>query len=207
MATVGARNTEFMQMVEELAAQVQDFDGAIEVHVYWDNFERPLGHVRQSLLEAASSDYVNFVDDDDKVPPYYCDKVMACLDGVVDYVGWRMQLYVDGVAQKPTFHSLRYDRWWEDDKGYYRNVSHLNPIKRTLANLGRFDRQVPEDVDWAHQVAPFVLTEAYIPEVMYNYFYSPKASLWSKTKKPRGDFVRPTLPAHFYYHPMSNPGV
>lgn len=204
VVTVAERGPQFARLVDILAPQVAALDGGVDVLVHWDHRESTLGQARQRLLDAAKGDYLNFIDDDDVVPAYYCDRVYPLLDGV-DYIGWRQQLYVDGVPAKPTFHSLRYDRWWDDADGYYRHVSHLNPTRTDLARLGRFDRSVPEDVDWAHQVAPHLRTEHFIEDVMYEYHYSPGGSLWRQRRRnskgrasPRRQ-QRPALPEHFAY--------
>lgn len=214
VATVGVRNAHLAHLLASLAPQVDAHHGQVEVVVYWDNFETTLGHVRQHLLDGAHGRYVSFVDDDDEIPDYHVAKVMAALATGVDYVGWRMQLYEDGVPAKPTFHSLRYDRWSEDRHGYYRHVSHLNPIRATLARLGRFDRTTPpEDVDWSHQVHAALaarpnVREAFIDDVMYVYRWSRATSLWDKPHAPGGAFVRPVLPSpHMRFHPLSSPGA
>ena len=183
VATVSVRNSEFTKLMYGLLPKTEEYGGDIKVLAYWDNFEVPLGTIRLRLVEAAESEYVCFVDDDDELPDYYCDEIHPLLDGV-DYIGWRMQLYHDGEKMKPTFHSLEYKDWYEDDRGWYRNVSHLNPIRRELALKGSFELSVPEDVDWAKQVAPHVNTQHYIDKPMYYYIHSTEGSLWDKRKRP-----------------------
>lgn len=202
VATVGVRHNQFGKLVGALYPQVKKYNGDVEVIVYRDNFDTSLGQVRQALLEYSDAEYINYVDDDDTIPDYYCDKIYPLLDGV-DYIGFRLQLDINGMLQKPTYHSIKMRQWWEDEKGYYRHTSHLNPMLREVALKGRFDKSIPEDVDWAHQVAPHVRTEHYIPDIMYYYHYSSTQSLWNKKDKPRGRFPKPELPPHFRYHPWS----
>lgn len=129
---------------------------------------------RQWCLDNAAGEYICFVDDDDLVPPYYVESIYPLLDGV-DYIGFQLQLYINGLSMKPTYHSLRYDKWSEDDQGYYRNVSHLNPIRTEIARQGRYEGGYSEDSRWAKQVHP--KTEHYIDKVMYEYHFSPATSL------------------------------
>lgn len=198
IATVGIRNDMFTKLVtERLLPQVANYNGKVSVLAYWDNFEASLGHIRQDLIENANSDYICFLDDDDDIPDYYIKEIMDSLKTDVDYVGWQMQLYHDGQKMKPTFHSLVYDSWAEDENGWYRNVSHLNPIKRKLALKGDFTRAVPEDVDWATQVVPYVKTEAYIDKPMYFYHHSTEGSLWDKKKTPT-NFSRPEISSPYF---------
>lgn len=137
-----------------------------------------IGDKRQWCLDNAEGQYFNFVDDDDLVAADYINRIYPMLDGEVDYVGFQMQHYQDGKKSKPTYHSLRYDRWEDDEDGYYRNVSHLNPMKTEIARQGRFDRDYAEDYAWAQTVKP--KTEHYINKPMYFYFFSTK---YSKAKK------------------------
>jgi hypothetical protein len=205
IATLGQRTSRFTQLLRTLLPQVDAYDGRVTVTALFNHGERPLGHVRQALLDGATSRYVSFVDDDDELPGYYVDEVLPLLDGV-DYVGWQLQCYVDGVAQKPTFHSLRYRRWYEDRKGYYRDVSHLNPIRTELARRADFRHgEPPEDVSWVDQVRPHVKTEHYVDKVMYHYRSSARDSTWHpSTRLRRKKFTRPHVSSpYFCYHPES----
>lgn len=206
VATLGQRAARFERLLAVLLPQVERHGDDVTVCAYYNHGERPLGEVRQALVEHATSAYVSFVDDDDELPEYHVDEVLSRLDGEVDYVGWRMQTYVDGRPLKPTFHSIRYTRWFDDARGYYRDVSHLNPIRRDVALRADFRRgSPPEDVSWADQVRPHVRSEAYVDRVMYHYRSSPNDSTW------RGDGIarvvdgRPIVNhPNFSYHPGSS---
>lgn len=206
VATLGQRADRLRRLLDGLAPQLEAAAGRAEVCALYNHGERPLGHVRQDLLTHASTPYVSFVDDDDELPEYHVAEVLARLDGDVDYVGWRMQTYVDGHPLKPTFHSLRYRGWWEDDAGYYRDVSHLNPIRTDVARRGDFRRgEPPEDVSWADQVRPHVRTEAYVDRVMYHYRSTSTDTTWRGTGIARAPYDRPVLSyPHFSYHPASS---
>lgn len=211
IATVGERNADLQRTLDVLAVQIDRSPAEIEVVVAWDEHPRQgaLGAARQRLLDDARGEYVSFVDDDDELPAYYVERVVEALQARPAYVGWRMQCFIGGAAQKPTFHSLRYPAWSDDEHGYYRHISHLNPIRTELARRGRFDRHVPEDVDWSLQVyasldptevdddGALTMCEAFIDDVMYLYRYEPKRSLWSKPKRKHGSYTRPLLPMPF----------
>src|SRR5687767_4133734 len=146
---------------------IEDYDGEIEVVAYWNNREKSLGSLRQALVEEAKGDYICFVDDDDMLPEYYLSSVYSLLGGTKydgpQYVGWKMQYIHDGVpSPKPTYHSLKYDGWSEDSLGFYRDVSHLNPVRRSLALRADFRKEIPgvsEDRSWAIQLRPHLATE------------------------------------------------
>lgn len=206
VATLGQRADRFKRLVDSLLPQLDAAGGEVTLCAFYNHGERPLGEVRHALLRDATSTYVSFVDDDDEVPEYFVAEALARMDGVVDYVGWRMQCYVDGTPLKPTYHSLRYPRWFDDLEGYYRDVSHLNPVRAELARRGDFRRGTPpEDVSWADQVRGHLRTESYVDKVMYRYWSSSGDSTW------RGHGVRRVAAArydvdhpYFSYHPESS---
>jgi hypothetical protein len=178
VATLARRADKLNLMLSDLGPQIEAADGQVEIIAYRNHGERTLGHIRQVLVEAADGEYLSFVDDDDRVPPYYVSEVLPLLDGV-DYIGFRMQAYLDGVPYKPTFHSLRYEGWSADDNGFYRDTSHLNPVRTVLARQCDFRRtDPPEDVAWADQLRDLAITEHYIDRVMYHYYSSAYDSAW-----------------------------
>lgn len=166
------------RLLSHLSERASNYPGEVEIIVCLDNGELSIGQKRQQALEAASGEYVAFIDDDDWVPDYYFDRIMPLLDGV-DYVGFRLQLYEDGVASKPTFHSLRHASWFDDEHGYYRHISHLNPLRRELALRAPFDGGCGEDARWASAIwaQNCVATEHFIDEVMYEYRHSREGSV------------------------------
>lgn len=206
IATLGQRHDRLSQLLRELLPQVDAQHGRVTVTALFNHGERSLGEVRHSLLTSATADYVSFVDDDDSLPDYHVAEVLCALDDDPDYVGWQMQCYVDGRRMKPTYHSLRYARWYEDDRGYYRDVSHLNPIRTSIAQRGDFRRGVPpEDVNWVDQVRPYVRTERYVDKIMYYYHASSVDTTWRKNARiRRRRFPRPTFASpNFSFHPES----
>lgn len=206
IATLGQRGDRLTRLLDSLLPQVTAAAGAVRVTALWNNGERPLGHVRQDLLESATGTYVSFVDDDDEVPDYFVPEVLSHLDGV-DYVGWRMQCIMDGVPLKPTFHSLRYARWYDDHAAYYRDLSHLNPVRREHAL--RIDYRTvgaPEDVAWVDQLRALdvVKTEHYLDRVMYVYHANSTDSTWRGVQSA-GRYDRPQVDSpYFTYHPGSS---
>lgn len=208
IATLGQRKDKFKRLIDILMPQVDKYDGEVIVTALWNNGEHSLSHVRQSLMESSRGEYTSFIDDDDILPHYFVDEVMERLDGV-DYIGWRMQAYSDGYPLKPTFHSLRYDHWWDDANGYYRDISHLNPVRRQLALQADFRRTTPpEDVAWCDQMRGLVLTEHYIDRVMYEYYASSTDSTWAPgavTRPTRGFYSKlDVFSQNFSYHPRSS---
>lgn len=185
-----ARRSELLARV--LADLGQQSAPGMEIVVYRNHGEKPLGEIRQALVEEARGEYLCFVDDDDRLPEYYVSEILPRLDGAIDYVGWRMQAYFDGLPLKPTYHTLDSDGWWETDTAYYRDVSHLNPVRTALARRCDFRRaDPPEDVSWSNQlraVLPSEPRQVVIPDdkVMYHY-YANNDSTWRPGHEPAWD--------------------
>jgi len=159
-------------MLNGLLPQIEKADG-LELVIHSHDC-KTLGETRQSMIEQAKGEYVSFVDDDDVVSPRYVDAIYPLLDGV-DYIGFHVETYGNGKPMGRAYHSLRYGAWYTNNDGFYRDISHLNPIKRKLAARGQFVGQSGEDCHWADSMRSLgiVKTEHYIPEVMYYYYYRP----------------------------------
>lgn len=205
IATLGQRADRLRQLLDVLMPQVDAMHGVVRVIALRNNGELPLADIRQALVECADSDYLSFIDDDDMVPDYFVKRVVPLLDGV-DQVGWRMQCVQDGVRLKPTYHSLRYDGWSEDVDGYYRDVSHLNPIKTELAQKVDYrSTRPPEDVAWTGLIRPHVRTEHYIDDCMYEYRADSRDSMWAPGSATPGQYERVEVASPWFtWHPWSS---
>lgn len=194
IATLGRREQKFKSLLIQLMPQVEAQSGKIEVVACWNNGELPIGAIRSVLLKQAIGEYVCFIDDDDKVADDYCARLLEALRSKPDYVGFKVKLFNDGVEKPPVYHSISYGNWHEDERGYYRGVTHLNPIKRSIALLGHFDTGgAGEDARWAHSVTRFVKTEEYIDEFMYFYYHDRSDTSFGGDRKPHGNFERPSV--------------
>ncbi len=171
--TVQQRKGLLRRLLDHLTPQIDGRE--IEVLIA-DQGDWTVAAKRQWCLDRATGEYFNFIDDDDMVADNYVAAIYPLLDGV-DYIGFQLQYYHEGVAWKPTFHSLRYGAHTidADQYGFYRGVSHLNPIRTEIARQGRYEGGFGEDNRWSDQVNP--VTEHYIDHVMYHYYFSPLTSL------------------------------
>lgn len=180
IATVFERSDELVRLLGVLVPQVIAHGDKVELLINSDGREKSVGLKRQELLKGACGEYVSFIDDDDMVPPDYVAKILPRLDGV-DYVGFRLQLYVDGRPEKPTTHSVRHEGVTENADGYYRDFSHLNPIRRSISLKAGFSGDNKEDEHWSERVRKSgeVRTENFIDEVMYFYYFDTKRSFFN----------------------------
>lgn len=177
VATLARRHDKFLRLLHGLVPQMGP---GVELVAYRNHGDLTLGEIRQALVEAAAGEYLCFVDDDDQPAHDYVPTILPLLDGV-DYVGFRMQAYIDGQPLKPTFHSLQYNEWTEGPTAYFRDVSHLNPVRSELARKADFRAtDPPEDVSWADQMRPYVTNQNYAGDqwVAYHYYATSSDSSW-----------------------------
>lgn len=166
IATVPARSNLLCRLLYVLYPQLTD-----DIELVVDGRDiTPIGKKRQRMVESSSGEYLSFIDDDDLVAEDYVKTLLPLMDGV-DYVGFKLQYYANGVADKPTFHDLKYDTWSEDHNGYYRGVTHLNPIRSDIAKQVKFSGGFGEDKRWADSVQKLCHSSNYTPRTMYHYYF------------------------------------
>lgn len=193
--TLGERRPLFKRLMAGLMPQVDQHGGAVRVAGWYNNGAPSLPKIRQSMVEAAESEYVSFVDDDDVVSSNYVDAVMSALATRPDYVGFQVQCYSNGAPTGIAYHSLEFDRWRNLRGRYERDISHINPIRASLARRADF-RMVgggrAEDRAWADQLrrGRVLRTQVVIPEILYHYLHTtPDHATGSRWRDPRA--IRP----------------
>lgn len=207
--TISQRDALFRRLLDVLLPQLDAHDGRVRVLAWWNNGTPGLPHIRQELVEAAGTDYVSFVDDDDLVEPDFVDQVAAALASRPDHVGFRVAYHVDGELREVCDHSLRHGRWRRDRQlGLIRDVTHLDPVRRDLALRADFRRTRPgfaEDRVWVAQVRRHLRTESYVDRVLYHYLYSPEGSAWQHPSRLRATGTRPVVEhPYFAWHPEAD---
>jgi hypothetical protein len=142
----------------------------VQVRIRTSDPKFSLGENRQLMREQSQAEYTNFLDDDDLVRENYLSQIAPKLDGV-DYIGHEVAVYEDGVKKNPAYHSLKCGGWWSNDWGYYRDISHINPIKNKLALAAPMWGGFGEDSRWAGDLRALKLvrTEHYIDAALYTY--------------------------------------
>lgn len=185
--------TEFLKrLMENLSPQVEKFPD-VEVVVTLFDARFSIGKNRGRMIDAAAGEYVNFVDDDDLVAEDYVASIRPLLDGT-DYVGFLAKFHRDGVyCGKLSFHSLDFKRWSDNAYGYFRDISHLNPMRKALAVAGRMgdhEGLVREDFFWAERLRAMGIlkTENFVPKPMYLVYYrSNKSDGWESTAEAKAE--------------------
>ena len=142
----------------------------------------PVGENREAMRRAARGEYISFIDDDDLVPPHFVERILPHLDGV-DYIGFNLEWRLDGEFGCIEKRSLKFNHpqhggVWNDRDGRYRDLSHVNPMRRELALRAPMAGWPGEDNRWADAIRALhiVKTEHYLDETLYYYL--------TRSKKP-----------------------
>lgn len=149
-----------------------------EVVLNVDDKQKTVGKKRNELLDQSNGQYVAFVDDDDMVSPDYVSKILTAIQPEPDCCGIE-GIYYHSLVKQPQFiyHSIRYDRYYNQGNHYYRHPNHLNPVKLSIAKQAGFkDINACEDGDYAIRVRPMLKTEEYIKGPIYYYYYDAEKS-------------------------------
>lgn len=177
ICTMESRTEMFNRLLEKLREQECN---DIEIHYELDKGSMSIGDKRNKLLEKCNGEYIAFIDDDDMVSDDYVELILdAIYKSHPDVIGMHLLMTVDGEHEERTYHSLKYDHWWDepdpDRTGktrYFRNPNHLNPVKRELAMKVKFPSiNEGEDRDYSKKLLEHLKTEEYIESPIYYYLY------------------------------------
>lgn len=173
--TLPSRKHFYDRITDHLINQVARHDYPGDVIIATDhNPGDTIGAKRNRMMEAVSTDYVCFVDDDDRINDSYIRLVMEGVCKGVDCCSLKGIITTDGVNPKPFIHSIDYTEFFERDGVYYRCPNHLNVVKTELARQCPFpDWKYSEDSNYAFQLRDkgLLKTEHKIDEVLYYYDY------------------------------------
>ena len=159
-------------------------DVHISIHMDYSPGMETIGEKRESLRQKSQGDYINFVDDDDLISPHYVDRILPRLDGTVDQIGFRLSGCYNWEPLRPISHSLRHGDWFENSLGYFRDISHMCPMRRSLAMQVPMSGGFGEDYRWATAMRGKVQSEFFVDEILYYY-------LW---REPKLDATDPRHP-------------
>lgn len=157
-------------LLQELYRQI----GAMPIEVLVHQGEGTTGEKRNELLTQAKGEYVCFIDDDDAVSSKYIDTILTALATKPDCLSLIGEMTTNGKDAKRFIHSLKYDRYFEQDGVYYRPPNHLNVIRTDIAKQFTFpNRTYGEDTAWAMAIskAKALTTEVEVTEILYYYQY------------------------------------
>ena len=179
ICTIPKRHEEFITLLKDIENYKKQVD--IKIEVLFDcRLDITIGKKRQALLDRANGLYSCFIDDDDKITPYYFQVIQdAIKSGDYDCIQLNGRYYIDDKFDRPFIHSLKYTKWIEDETAYYRCPNHLNPIKTSIMRKVKFhDISNQEDRKFSEELVKQQLlkTEYTHDKVQYLYYFNKKGS-------------------------------
>lgn len=206
--TLGQREHLFLRLMGVLLPQLDAHEGRVRVLAWRNNGQPSISEIRDTLLETAGSDYVSFVDDDDLVPEYYVAEVVNAIATRPDHVGFRLEYSTDDQHREIVDHSLKWGGWGRTHDGkLFRDVTHIDPVRRDLAVRARFAvrRGRAEDRVWVRKVRQHLATEVYVDKVMYFYEWRENVTAWQRPDEIVPVFGRPEIDhPYFSWHERSD---
>jgi glycosyltransferase involved in cell wall biosynthesis len=167
ISSLDSRKRYLVRLMERIKPQITD---EVELVVFVDAGDTSIGEKRNELIRRSTAEYIAFVDDDDLIAPDYVARILRALERNPDCVGIEGIITFDGKNPKKFIHSLRYRRWFERGKIYYRNPNHLNPIKREIVLREPFLAiNQGEDSDFSSRVLKHLRNEVYVGGPIYFY--------------------------------------
>jgi hypothetical protein len=177
IATLSRRQRKFLNLLDVLLPQCEKA-GDVHVLACSNDGEEGIGAIRDRLLQAAEGQYVSFLDDDDTVTDDFVLAIRWALriDPPPDVVGFNVTYSSMGVPGPSSILSINNEPH-DTPAAMYRDLTHVQPIRRELAREGSFARGWPEDSTWRGQVRPLVKDEIYIDKPLYSYRHDPRDSV------------------------------
>jgi len=185
--TTSDRENYFADIMSQLCKQVKILSDKTHED-YWRHVEIlkdprdksfTIGEKRNSLLFAATGEYLNFLDSDDQVSDDYLETVLEGIENKPDCLSLRGIMTTDGERPEIFEHSLKYQEWREtkNEIKYERYPNHLNCIRSDIAKQIKFpEKNFGEDHAWSKSLheSGVLKNEFYIDKVMYYYKYMTK---------------------------------
>lgn len=148
----------------------------VEIIINIDNGEKSTGQKRQELLEAATGEWVIYIDDDDTVPSYYIEELLKATESGADCFAINGCMTTDGQDWIQWFISKDYPDVTvkEGKRRYYRRfTNHITAVKRRIALQAGFPRiSNAEDKAYSTGLRGKLHSEYTIEKPMYHYQFS-----------------------------------
>lgn len=142
-----------------------------------------IGDYRQILLESVETEWMVYVDADDRVSQDYFRLIFAGIESGKKVIGLSGIITTNGVSPYRFEHSIRHQKWFEKRVNgkiqYFRPPNHLNPIRTEIAlQVGFQSLKHGEDMDYSLRLQKSGLLtpddEYYIEKPIYYYLYRPR---------------------------------
>lgn len=166
-----------MSLMQQIAQLTKDLD--VRIFKLPNKGEKTIGEYRQIMIDQVDTEYVVFIDADDRISPKYFELVFDGIRKGVDAIGLKGEITTNGQRPFTFIHSSKYKKWADvREKGkltYVRPINHLNPIKTSIAKqIGYNNLKHGEDMDYSMRLSQsgLIKSEHFIDQVIYFYLYN-----------------------------------
>lgn len=172
--TLESRKEQFKKISEELSKQIHNkYDNEAIVIYHLDNKEKSVGQKRNELITKANSDYVVFVDDDDRITGDYVKSILDGIESKADVITFGVDVSINGGKAKPCIYSKDFTEDKNLETHYERIPNHIMCIKRDIAKVVKFPNiSNGEGSAWAKKLHPLLETEYKIDKTLYYYDFN-----------------------------------
>ena len=174
--TMDGREQYLQRLLDRLKPQLTN---EVEILMSKDNKEYTVGKKRNSLLHAATGEYVCFIDDDDWVSSNYISTILQATDYKPDVVGFNSLIIFNGDLPRRVEITSRH-KTWNHQEGviegqvhpivYHRCPNHLSPVKKSIAMKILFPEiNDQEDRYFSLSMLGQITNEVYVDQYLYFY--------------------------------------
>lgn len=175
--SVHTRRNSFLPKIQDVLYRQYDKLDAfqqsqIEIIVLSDNKRLMLGDKRNLMVEMAQGEYIQFIDDDDRIEPTFLLDLLEATWSGADVITFNVSVSLNGSTPKIAYYSREYKNDYNTSEAYYRIPNHICCVKKTVSLKSSFPSlKYAEDQAYAKLLLPHLNTEHRIDKVMYHYDY------------------------------------
>jgi len=156
------------KLISVLTPQIEN--KSVEILIFSDNGELPIGTKRNQAIESSRGEYICFVDDDDNVSEMYVDRILNKIPEKKDVIVFDALISFNGTGHKLVKYGKEFN-YCETRDCYYRNPNHLMVHKKSNIKEFFLDVRTGEDDEWAKRRLSSIKTQSRINEILYFYEY------------------------------------
>jgi glycosyltransferase involved in cell wall biosynthesis len=180
VCSIHTRHNNFaLKIQEQLYGQraVLPDPSRVEIIVLTDTMSMSIGRKRNLLVEAASGEYVVFVDDDDRVSEDYVETLLAATEADAHVIAFNALVSLGGGPERLCKYRKEFGRDHNTQLEYRRIPNHICAVKRVLAQAVPYkDINMQEDSDYAERLLPMLQSQCVIEKPLYHYDFDPRTS-------------------------------
>jgi glycosyltransferase involved in cell wall biosynthesis len=149
----------------------------VEIIAVTDTKGMTIGAKRNWLVRMARGEYVQFVDDDDRVESDMIAQVVACTKHDCDVICFPVMVRLGGGPARICKYSKDFDHDYNTPHEYRRMPNHICAVKRVLAlDTPYADMCMGEDSDYAERLRPKLQSQVTLENPLYHYDFDPRTS-------------------------------